>query len=142
MLADRANRRNIVALSLALWSAMTALCGTAHSVLQLVLARFGVGIGEAGGTPPSTSTAADKFAARDRPMAMTVFALGAPLGAWLGAQLAGAVVERFGWRAAFLVLGIPGLLVAMLVNFAVREPVRGGYDAMVASQQRARCDPR
>ena len=134
MLADRANRRNIVAFSLALRSAMIALCGTAHSVLQLVLARFGVGIGEAGGTPPSTSMVADKFAARDRPMAMTVFALGALLGAWLGSRLAGAVAARFGLLAAFLVLSIPGLVVAMLVYFTVREPVRGGHDARVASQ--------
>ena len=128
MLADRANRRNIVAVSLAIWSAMTALCGLAQNLLQFTLARFGVGIGEAGGTPPSTSIIADKFAARDRPMAMTVFALGAPLGAWLGASLAGAGAERYGWRTAFLVLGVPGGVIALLVFLTLREPRRGRFD--------------
>ena len=75
-LADRANRRNILALSLAAWSAMTALCGLAQNLMQLTLARFGVGIGEAGGTPPSTSILADMFPPGRRPMALTIFALG------------------------------------------------------------------
>ena len=83
-LADHANRRNILAVALALWSGMTALCGLAQSYLQLLLARFGVGIGEAGGTPPSTSMLADNFPPGRRPMALTIFALGACLGAWLG----------------------------------------------------------
>ncbi|MEI8256831.1 MAG: MFS transporter, partial [Deltaproteobacteria bacterium] len=129
VLADRANRRTIVAVSLALWSAMTAACGLAGNVVQFVLARFGVGIGEAGGTPPSTSILADKFVARDRPMALTLFALGAPIGAWLGSSLAGAVAAHYGWRMAFLVLGVPGIVVALLVYLTVREPVRGGCDA-------------
>lgn len=129
ILADRANRRTIVAASLVLWSAMTAACGLAQNVLQFVFARFGVGIGEAGGTPPSTSIIADKFVARDRSMAMTLFALGAPCGAWLGSALAGGIADQFGWRRAFLVLGIPGVLVGLLVYFTVREPVRGGGDA-------------
>ncbi len=128
ILADRANRRNIVAASLALWSAMTAFCGLAQNLFQFVLARFGVGIGEAGGTPPSTSIISDKFAARDRPMAMTLFALGAPIGAWLGSELAGAIAERYHWRTAFLVLGVPGIAIGVLVYLTVREPPRGRYD--------------
>ena len=128
-LADRANRRNILAASLAAWSAMTALCGLAHNLLQLTLARFGVGIGEAGGTPPSTSILADKFPPARRPMALTVFALGACLGAWLGSSVAGTAAERGGWRAAFLVLGIPGVILALIVWLTVQEPRRGQLDA-------------
>jgi len=89
VMADRVNRRNILAVSLAVWSGITALCGLTHSYLQLLLARFGVGIGEAGGTPPSTSILADKFPPARRPMALTIFALGACLGAWLGSSVAG-----------------------------------------------------
>ncbi|HEV3020775.1 MAG TPA: MFS transporter [Burkholderiaceae bacterium] len=136
-LADRANRRNILAIAIALWSAMTALCGLAQNYSQLLLARFAVGIGEAGGTPPSTSMLADKFPPARRPMAMTIFALGACLGAWLGSSVAGAAAERAGWRAAFLVLGLPGLLVAAIVWLTVREPRRGALDAARASPPRS-----
>jgi predicted MFS family arabinose efflux permease len=127
-LADRANRRNILVTSLALWSGMTAVCGLAQNYWQLLLARFAVGVGEAGGTPPSTSILADKFSPARRPMALTIFALGACLGAWLGSSVAGAVAERSGWRAAFLVLGMPGVAVAFLVWLTVREPRRGQLD--------------
>jgi predicted MFS family arabinose efflux permease len=136
-LADRANRRNILAIAIALWSAMTALCGLAQNYTQLLLARFAVGIGEAGGTPPSTSILADKFPAARRPMALTIFALGACLGAWLGSSVAGAAAERAGWRAAFLVLGLPGLLVAAIVWLTVREPRRGALDAAPAIPARS-----
>jgi predicted MFS family arabinose efflux permease len=128
--ADRTNRRNIVAIALTIWSGMTALCGLAQNYAQLLLARFAVGIGEAGGTPPSTSILADNFPPERRPMALTIFALGACLGAWLGSSVAGQVAERAGWRAAFLVLGIPGLLVALLVWLTVHEPRRGQLDAL------------
>jgi MFS family permease len=133
-LADRANRRNIIAVALALWSGMTALCGVAHGYWQLLLARFGVGIGEAGGTAPSTSLLADEFPAARRPLVNTIFALGACLGAWLGTQVAGEAAERAGWRAAFLVLGVPGLAVALLVWLTVREPRRGQLDARATAQ--------
>lgn len=128
LLADKANRRNILAIALALWSAMTAVCGLAQNYGQLLLARFGVGIGEAGGTPPATSILADKFPAAKRPMALTIFALGACLGAWLGSSVAGGVADKGGWRAAFLALGIPGLVVALIVWLTVREPQRGQLD--------------
>jgi len=132
-LADRTNRRNILALSLALWSAMTALCGLARNYGELLLARFAVGIGEAGGTPPSTSILADKFPPALRPMALTIFALGACLGAWLGSSVAGAAAERGGWRLAFLVLGIPGVVLAVIVALTVREPRRGQLDSQAAA---------
>lgn len=129
VLADRANRRNILAVALLAWSAMTALCGLAHSFVQLMLGRFGVGIGEAGGTAPSTSILADKFPRARRPMALTLFALGACLGAWLGTSVAGETAERSGWRAAFLVLGIPGVLLGLIVWLTIREPPRGSLDS-------------
>jgi predicted MFS family arabinose efflux permease len=128
LLADRANRRNILVVALALWSAMTALCGVAQNYWQLLLARFGVGIGEAGGTPPSTSILADEFPPEKRPMALTIFALGACIGAWLGSSVAGDVAQRNSWRAAFLVLGIPGVFLALLVRLTVKEPQRGRLD--------------
>jgi predicted MFS family arabinose efflux permease len=114
---------------------MTALCGLAQNYTHLLLACFGVGIGEAGGTPPSTSILADKFPAARRPMALTIFALGASLGAWLGSSIAGGVAQRGGWRAAFLMLGTPGLLVALLVWFTVREPRRGQLDSNTGPSQ-------
>jgi predicted MFS family arabinose efflux permease len=127
-LADKANRRNILAGALVIWSGMTALCGVAQTFTQLMLGRFGVGIGEAGGTAPSTSILADKFTPARRPLALTIFALGACLGAWLGSSVAGAAAERSGWRAAFLLLGVPGLVLAVVVWLTVREPHRGAFD--------------
>jgi MFS family permease len=132
-LADRLNRRKILALALAVWSGITALCGLTHNYVQLLLARFGVGIGEAGGTPPSTSILADNFPPARRPLALTVYALGTCLGAWLGSSVAGAAAEHRGWRAAFLVLGIPGVAVALVVALTVREPKRGQLDAAGAA---------
>lgn len=132
-LADRYSRRNLLAISIALWSAMTALCGVSRGYSDLLLARIGVGVGEAGGTPSSNSIVADYFPADRRPMAMTIYALGAPIGAWLGADLAGAVANAYGWRAAFLVLGLPGILISLIVLFTIREPKRGRLDAVSES---------
>jgi predicted MFS family arabinose efflux permease len=134
-LADRVSRRNILVAALAIWSAMTAFCGLAQSYWQLLLARFGVGIGEAGGTPPSTSILADMFPAARRPMALTIFALGACIGAWFGSSVAGGVAQGYGWRAAFLVLGIPGILWAAVIWLTVREPERGQLDAAGKNSQ-------
>jgi MFS family permease len=130
-LADRSNRRNILAVSLIVWSAFTALCGLSRTYGEFFLGRIGVGVGEAGGTPPSTAIVSDYFPADRRPMAMTVLALGAPIGAWLGANMAGAIAHAYSWRAAFLALGIPGLLVGIIVYMTVREPARGRLDAVV-----------
>ena len=129
-IADRYNRRNLLAISITVWSAMTALCGLSTTYLQLLLARIGVGIGEAGGTPSCNAIVGDYFPADRRPMAMTIFALGAPIGAWLGADMAGFVANKYGWHAAFLVLGIPGILLAGVIMLTIKEPKRGRLDAV------------
>ena len=127
-LADRFNRRNILAAALILWSTFTVICGLSRSYLQLLLARIGVGVGEAGGLPPSSSIVSDCFPADRRPMAFSVLALGAPIGAWLGADMAGAVAHAYGWRAAFLALGVPGVAMGILAYLTIREPIRGRLD--------------
>jgi MFS family permease len=129
-LADRSNRRNIVAASLIIWSAFTMFCGLSQTYWQFLSWRVGVGVGEAGATPPSTSIVSDCFPPERRPMALSVLALGAPIGAWMGADLAGAVAQAFGWRAAFFALGIPGLLLGILLYLTIREPKRGRLDAI------------
>ena len=130
-LADRSNRRNIVAASLILWSGFTALCGVALNYWQFLFSRIGAGVGEAGATPPSTSIVSDCFPPERRPMALSVFALGAPIGAWLAADVAGAVAQEYGWRGAFLALGIPGVLLGLLVFITIREPTRGRLDTVL-----------
>jgi predicted MFS family arabinose efflux permease len=129
-IADRYNRRNLLAASITIWSAMTALCGMSQGYMQLLLARIGVGIGEAGGTPSCNSIVADYFPAGRRAMAMTIFALGAPIGAWLGADMAGYVAAEYGWRMAFYVLGVPGILLAIVIMLTIKEPKRGRLDAV------------
>jgi MFS family permease len=128
--ADRSNRRNILAASLVIWSAFTVFCGMSRSYIQFLLGRVGVGVGEAGGTPPSTAIVSDCFPPDRRPMAMTVLALGAPIGAFLGANMAGAVAQAYGWRSAFIALGVPGLVMGVVVYLTVREPPRGRLDAI------------
>ena len=128
-LIDRKNRRNIVAACLVLWSVMTAVCGLARTSWQFFFARVGVTVGEAGGTPGANSLLSDYFPANRRAMALTVFALGAPIGAWLGYNVAGAIADHYGWRAVFFALGIPGVLAGIAVWLTVREPKRGCLDA-------------
>ena len=128
--ADRANRRNILAFSLVTWSAMTTLCGLSRNYWQLLSARVGVGIGEAGGTPPSTAIVSDYFPPDRRPMALTVLALGAPFGAWVGYDMAGAIAHAYGWRIALFALGIPGAILGAVVYLTIREPKRGRLDAL------------
>lgn len=128
-IADRANRRNIVAAALITWSAMTAILGVTQNFWQFLLARIGVGIGEAGCTPPSTSIIADNFPRGRRAYALTVWALGLPLGAWLGSSVAGAIADHFGsWRAAFIALGVPGVVFGFVILLTVREPIRGRFE--------------
>jgi len=128
-LIDRKSRRNIIALCLVLWSVMTAVCGLARSSLEFFLARVGVTIGEAGGTPGANSLLSDYFPANRRAMALTVFALGAPIGAWVGYNVAGAIADHYGWRMVFYALGIPGVLAGAAVWLTVREPQRGCLDS-------------
>jgi MFS family permease len=128
-LIDRYNRRKIVAVCLVLWSIMTAVCGLARTSFQFFMARVGVTVGEAGGTPGANSLLSDYFPTARRPMALTVFSLGAPIGAWLGYNVAGAIADQYGWRAVFYALGIPGVLAGAAVWLTVREPARGCLDA-------------
>lgn len=130
-LADRANRRTMIALALGAWSVMTTLCGFAQNYWQLLLARIGVGVGEAGGTPPSASLLSDYFSSRRRALALSVYSVGASLGSMMGSS-AGYASDAWGWRAAFYVLGVPGVLVAVLVAITIREPERGRLDAAAA----------
>lgn len=122
--ADRSNRRDIIAGAVAVWSAMTALCGLAQSFWQLLLARVGVGVGEAGSGPPSQSIIADLYPPEQRTAAMAVYSWGIHFGGMFGALAGGWIAQFWGWRQAFMLVGLPGLLVALLVRFTMREPVR------------------
>ncbi len=123
-MADRHNRRNILAACLAIWSAMTALCGLTGTFFQLLAARIGVAIGEAGGSPPSHSMISDYFAQDRRATALGIYALGIPVGTMLGYLFGGWLTENFSWREAFIIVGLPGLLMAVFVRFGIREPQR------------------
>ena len=123
--ADRGNRRSIITWGLVLWSGMTALAGIARNALQLTLSRFGVGVGEAAGTAPSASMISDLFPGETRSSAMSIYQLGPVFGGFLGAFIGGWVNQYYGWHDAFLVAGVPGLLVALLFRFTVKEPARG-----------------
>jgi MFS family permease len=127
-LLDRRSRRDIITVSLVAWSVMAVCTGLARNYWQLLLSRIGVGIGEAGGTPGASSILSDYFPAARRPMALTVFSLGAPIGAWLAADVAGQLADHHGWRFVFLALGAPGVVVGVLIYLTVREPQRGGLD--------------
>ncbi len=124
-LADRYSRVNVIAISLSIWSLMTALSGLAANFWQLLAARIGVGIGEAGGSPPSHSLLADYFVPSKRATALGIYALGIPIGILFGNLAGGWIDEFFGWRYAFFVVGIPGILLAILLRVTVREPPRG-----------------
>ena len=124
-MADRLNRRNIVAFAFALWSAMTYLCGLASSVTTLALARVGVGIGESAGTPASQSMIADLFDKNERPRALGIYAIGTYLGVFLGYFIGGYVNQHYGWRMAFFTAGLPGIALAAVLWLTITEPKRG-----------------
>jgi predicted MFS family arabinose efflux permease len=134
--ADRGNRRNLIAIALALWSGMTALCGLAQNFAQLAIARIGVGIGEAGCSPPAHSIISDYYPPKERATALGIYALGIPLGIMFGLFLGGWINEAFGWRRAFFVVGLPGLLLALVVRLTVPEPMRGQSEARQPDQAR------
>lgn len=123
--ADRGSRKTIITLALTIWSGMTIVCGLASNYWQLAIARMFVGIGEAGGSPPSHSIISDLFPADKRSTALAIFALGVPLGLLFGFPLAGRLYEAYGWRVAFMALGAPGLILAVITFFTLREPPRG-----------------
>lgn len=124
-LADRWNRRNIIAVGLVTWSAMTIASGLAKSFAQLVVARVGVGIGEAAGTPPAHSLIADYFPLRKRGTALAIYSSAVFVGSAIAYLGGGYLLEKFDWRTAFIIIGAPGILVALLLRFTVREPPRG-----------------
>lgn len=127
--ADRGTRRDIIALALFLWSGMTALCGLARTFPQLVLARIGVGVGEAGCSPPAHSILSDYYPPERRGRAFAIYALGIPIGTAFGYLLGGWMSQELGWRSAFLLVGLPGILLALIVRFTLREPPRGLAEA-------------
>jgi predicted MFS family arabinose efflux permease len=127
--ADISNRKNILAASLVIWSVMTALCGAATGFVSLFFARLGVGVGEAGGSPPTYSIIADYFKPDERARAMGVYVTGAVLGTGGGLIVGGLLGEAIGWRLTFLALGIPGVLLGVLLFFTVKEPPRGRCDS-------------
>jgi predicted MFS family arabinose efflux permease len=127
--SERNNRVRIIAGSVILWSLMTALCGIAGSFLALLVFRIGVGIGEAGCTPPANSIIADYFPARGRARALATYAMGITLGGVLANAFGGPIAQMFSWREAFLALGIPGIFIGVMVLFCVKEPPRGYSDS-------------
>ena len=129
-LADRSNRRNVLAMAVASWSAMTALFGMAVNYTMLFAARVGTAVGEAGGTPPSHSLISDYFPKVRRGTAFSIFALGVPIGSSLGAALGGWGNANVGWRMTFVLAGVPGILIAVILWLTVKEPPRGMADGV------------
>lgn len=134
-LADSRNRTNIVAAAVTVWSGMTALSGLTQNYFQLLLARIGVGVGEAGGSPPSHSILSDYYPAKERGRAMAIYSMGVYLGILVGYGIGGWVNEHYGWRVAFFAVGIPGLIIALLVKLTLREPVRGAADGNIQKER-------
>ncbi len=132
-LADRVSRIRIMSIALAVWSLMTAVCGTTTSFGQLFLARLGVGVGEAGGVAPAYSVICDYFPPKERARALSVYSFGIPIGSAVGI-VAGAFLTRFAsWRLAFIVVGIAGVVLTPLLAYGVREPPRGGFDSSASA---------
>jgi len=134
-LADRSNRRNIIAVALTVWSGMTALSGLAQTYWQLLLARIGVGIGEAGGSPPAHSMISDMFEPKKRATALSIYSAGLYLGVVLGYVFGGYLGQHYGWRTTFLMVGLPGVLLALVLRLTVREPARGHHDGGEVGEQ-------
>lgn len=133
-LADRSNRRNVLVVAVATWSAMTALFGTAVNFTALFLTRIGTAIGEAGGSPPSHSLISDYFPKTRRGTAFAIYALAVPIGTSLGAAIGGWGNQNLGWRNTFIAIGLPGIVLALIVFLTVKEPPRGMSDGVAARQ--------
>lgn len=134
-LAERYSRVGIIACATAFWSAATAFSGLATNFTQMLLTRVGVGMGEAGFTAPTSSLVADHFPRERRASGMSLIMLGLPLGALVGALLAGVIAERWGWRAVFFAFGVPGLLVALVTWLGLTEPPRGLADGAAGERR-------
>jgi predicted MFS family arabinose efflux permease len=126
--ADSGVRRSIIAIGLFTWSAMTVCSGLARNYLQLALARIGVGVGEAAGSPPAHSLISDYFPPERRATALSIYSSGIYIGVMFGYLAGGWLSELFTWRVAFFVVGAPGLVMALIVRFTIREPVRGSSE--------------
>lgn len=124
-LADRWSRRNIIVGSMLVWCSMTVACGAAASFVQLLFARIGVAAGEAGCVAPAQSMISDYFSPEQRTSALALFASGAPIGVFIALLVGGWLEQWVGWRGALIAVGLPGILVAFIVLFTVREPRRG-----------------
>jgi predicted MFS family arabinose efflux permease len=135
-LADRTNRINVLSFACALWSAATMACGLARTYPELVIARMTVGVGEAGGVPPSYAIISDYFPPHLRGTALGLFNLGPPIGAALGVAFGASIASAFGWREAFIALGAVGVVAALALVLIVREPPRGGLDPVGSSAQK------
>ena len=133
-IADIASRRNVLVLGLAAWSLLTAACGFARSFVQLASLRFSVAVGEAAGTPPSHSIISDYFPPARRATAMSIYGLGIYVGTGFGFAGGGLLLEWFDWRTAFLVAGLAGLPVMLLIALTVKEPVRGASEAWAPAE--------
>lgn len=133
--ADRptTNRVGLISAALAIWSAMTVLCGFAQNFMQLLLARIGVGVGEAGCTPAAHSLIADKAPPEKRASAMAFYAMGIPIGSLLGMVIGGVLADQVGWRMAFVWVGAPGILLALGVLLILRDPRR--HDVIAKTKQ-------
>lgn len=134
-LSERVNRVSLISICLILWSAMTALCGAAQNYWQLFLCRVGVGIGEAGCSPPAHSLISDLYEPRKRATALAVYSFGIPLGTMVGAVMGGWLVEHFSWRVAMVVVGLPGVALALVFRMLAREPVRGAADERIVEAE-------
>ena len=128
-LAERTSRIKVISGAILIWSGFTALCGLATSYFWLALFRFGVGVGEAGLSPPAHSLISDSYLPRSRASALSIYSLGVPIGVMLGAVAGGWLAQNYSWRVAFLALGIPGGVLALVMRFAVREPIRGAMES-------------
>lgn len=127
-LADRTNRVRVLSIACAIWSAATLACGLARNYPQLVIGRMAVGVGEAGGVPPSYAIISDYFPPGRRGTALALFNFGPPIGMALGVAFGASIAAAFNWRSAFIALGIAGIVTALLVHFLVREPKKGALD--------------
>jgi MFS family permease len=130
LLVDRVHRVRLLSLLIVVWSGITAVCATANSFVALVLMRIGIGAAESGGTPTNLSLLSDYFDRRRRSTAVGIYMMGPQLGTIIGFALAGVIAAQFGWRAAFLAAGIPGIILATVVLTTLREPARGATDAV------------
>lgn len=127
--ADRTSRTWIMTIALTIWSAMTALCGMAQNLFQLTIARMFVGVGEAGGVAPAYSLISDYFPPHQRARALGIYSFGIPIGSAVGIIFGAVIATILDWRAAFLIVGVLGILLAPIFRLLIKEPVRGAYDS-------------